>query len=499
MAEGPHVILLHLKGGSKVLIKVQKGIAFVFGMAILLTLTACQQNEPKEKDGKLLLTVCMESTSGLPGSAEKGTTMENSIREIARYFETEISPDVTFEFVCLPYTPEERAELIDQLQVEMMAGKGPDIFILPCNDGFSYNETQLFENVEKSMNANLFADISTQYDQDETLEHDLLLEKVMDAGVADGKRYILPLRYQYPIILVLESEMEKSKLDIDALGTSPEQFLDSVMSLESGAWQVSGASVFAANFFSAFSNVCDYGTGETFLDEENLAELLSRYGSLLATLKAESIQEDGTVWPYYLSDKHPMDTVPLCNRLFSFLDIASAQGQELVAIPFAAQDGSIIANVSYYGAISANCSAVGEAYDFLRLFLSREVQSGGRLTGDAGNYDASECNTVYGWPVRSDISAADLRQSVPQMLLADGTNPDQQPDAPEGPAPMLEEGFFTSAYERIGEVRPFSHMDGEFSRQAMGLYDFSTYTSRTEQVPKVTEGLLHELETEVAE
>ena len=64
---------------------------------------------------------------------------------------------------------------------------------------------------------------------------------------------------------------------------------------------------------------------------------------------------------------------------------------------------------------------------------------------------------------------------------------------------MLEEDFFTSAYERIGEVRPFSHMDGEFSRQAMGLYDFSTYTSRTEQVPKVTEGLLHELETEVAE
>ena len=83
--------LFHLKGGSKVLIKVQRGIAFVLGMVILLTLTACQQNEPKEKDGKLLLTVCMESTSGLPGSAEKGTTMENSIREIARSFETEIS------------------------------------------------------------------------------------------------------------------------------------------------------------------------------------------------------------------------------------------------------------------------------------------------------------------------------------------------------------------------------------------------------------------------
>ena len=63
----------------------------------------------------------------------------------------------------------------------------------------------------------------------------------------------------------------------------------------------------------------------------------------------------------------------LSDDLFMHLDVAYAQYQELVAAPFAAQDGSIVANVSYYGAVSANCAAVEEAYEFLKLLLSREV------------------------------------------------------------------------------------------------------------------------------
>ena len=133
------------------------------------------------KDGKILLTVCMESSVGLT-NAEKGTTMENSIQSIAQYYTASVNPDVTFEFVTLTADQEERSNRIDQLQTEMMAGQGPDIFILPCDDGLTYNETQLIENVEKGMATGLFADLTTLYDQDETLEKDVLLEKVMDGA-----------------------------------------------------------------------------------------------------------------------------------------------------------------------------------------------------------------------------------------------------------------------------------------------------------------------------
>ena len=75
------------------------------------------------KDGKILLTVCVESSVGLP-NVGKGTTMENSIQSIAQYYTANVNPDVTFEFVTLTADQEERSNRIDQLQTEMMAGPG---------------------------------------------------------------------------------------------------------------------------------------------------------------------------------------------------------------------------------------------------------------------------------------------------------------------------------------------------------------------------------------
>lgn len=394
---------------------------------------------------------------------------------------------------------EERSNQIDQLQVEMMSGEGPDILILPCDDGFTYSETQLVENVEKGMATGLFADLTTLYNQDETLQKDVLLEKVMDAGVMDDKRYILPLRYQYPIILTLEDELQAAGLEISELSQNSETCLSTVLSQKKSAWHVSGANVFAANLINVFPSLCDYSTGEVSLDEETVVATLSQYMELLSSLDQKSIEADGGVWPNFLSADRPLSTLFLSDDLFFYLDIAYAQYQDLVAVPFAAQDGSIVANVSYYGAVSANCAAVEEAYDFLALFLSREVQSGGALEFNGAAYDASEWGTTHGWPVRSDITAEELRAAVPQAPLSNGMVEELRQPVEGEPAPMLPEEFFTEAYERIGEVRPFTQLDGAFSRAAMDLYDFTTYTPKTEEVEKVAQDLLRQLETEVAE
>ena len=321
----------------------------------------------------------------------------------------------------------------------------------------------------------------------------------MDAGMMDGKRYILPLRYQYPIILALEDELQGAGLEISELSQNSETFLSTVIAQEGNAWHVSGANVFAANLLNAFPSLCDYSTGEVSLDEETLAATLSRYMELLSSLEQESIEADGGVWPNFLSTDRPLSTLFLSDDLFFYLDIAYAQYQDLVAAPFAAQDGSVVANVSYYGAVSANCAAVEEAYDFLALFLSREVQSGDALEYNGASYDASEWGTTHGWPVRSDITAAELRAAVPQTPLAHGMVEDLQQPVEGEPAPMLPEEFFTEAYERIGEVRPYTQLDGSFSRAAMSLYDFTTYTPKTGEVENVAQDLLSQLEAEVAE
>ena len=257
--------------------------------------------------------------------------------------------------------------------------------------------------------------------------------------------------------------------------------------------------MFAANLINVFPSLCDYSTGEVSLDEETVVATLSQYMELLSSLDQKSIEADGGVWPNFLSADRPLSTLFLSDDLFFYLDIAYAQYQDLVAVPFAAQDGSIVANVSYYGAVSANCAAVEEAYEFLKLFLSREVQSGGALEADGASYDASEWGTTHGWPVRSDITAAELRAAVPQTPLLHGMVEELRQPVEGEPAPMLPEEFFTEAYERIGEVRPYTQLDGSFSRAAMSLYDFTTYTPKTGEVENVAQDLLSQLEAEVAE
>lgn len=153
------------------------------------------------------------------------------------------------------------------------------------------------------------------------MEKDLLLEKVMDAGMMDGKRYILPLRYQYPIILALEDELQGAGLEISELAQNSETFLSTVIAQEGNAWHVSGANVFAANLSNVFPSLCDYNTGEVYLDEETLTDTLSQYMELLSTLDQESIEADGTVWPYYLSPDRPSDTLFLSDDLFMLVPL----------------------------------------------------------------------------------------------------------------------------------------------------------------------------------
>ena len=85
------------------------------------------------------------------------------------------------------------------------------------------------------------------------------------------------------------------------------------------------------------------------------------------------------------------------------------------------------------------------------------------------------------------------------MLFRSGMVEELRQPVEGEPAPMLPEEFFTEAYERIGEVRPYTQLDGSFSRAAMSLYDFATFTPNTEQMDEVAEELLRQLETEVAE
>ena len=109
----------------------------------------------------------------------------------------------------LPTNEQERAVYLQQLRTEILQGGGPDCYLLSTDntlildepEQYTYVEVEpLFADVGPAMRNGLFYDISLLYDANDSFGKDGLNSRIMDAGMVDGKRYVLPLRYDMPVI-----------------------------------------------------------------------------------------------------------------------------------------------------------------------------------------------------------------------------------------------------------------------------------------------------------
>ena len=130
----------------------------------------------------------------------------------------ESHPGVKINLDILPTGEQERSAYLQKLRTQMMQGRGPDGFLLPTDTMLLVGDAgkvtpvyiePLFQDVALAMESGLFRDISRYYDADEALGKESLNTYVMDGGVADGKRYILPLRYDIPVIYAEKWTLEE--------------------------------------------------------------------------------------------------------------------------------------------------------------------------------------------------------------------------------------------------------------------------------------------------
>ena len=78
-------------------------------------------------------------------------------------------------------------EMYTKMSTEIMSGTGPDIFSLDQNIPY-----------EKLFKSNIFADVNKICEQDSSknkIDFSKYNSAIMDAGVIDGKRYVVPLFY----------------------------------------------------------------------------------------------------------------------------------------------------------------------------------------------------------------------------------------------------------------------------------------------------------------
>ena len=395
---------------------------FVCALLLLSCCSACEKG-PEKEAGPVTLTILTELNNGLGVSPEWGAdyyaqALNSVINEFNRTHDS-----VKIEKQVLPWdkTSSKREIQLQNLQTELMAGKGPDIFLLPSGVTEGENQTRLesvFPDVQMAMKNLFFADLSDYYDADEDLKTEELQQDVMNAGVLGGARYVLPLGWDMPVVAVNLDKIEEFGFTQEDFSLPFPEFLR--------ACDNSSPRGVVAGMYSEYTALCfpqlfDYEKETVAVPQELLSDTVDSFSSLFEHYKgfdnntvtvgltAKSLDsylsQDGA--PFHLSANLPF-YVDTLHQTLDLMAMAKCEDEPVVFYPLRSGDGSTVAEVTFYGAVNANCEHPQEAYEFLRMLLMPEVQFQTGY-GEKGPTELAQCNIA--WPVR-------VKNSVPQTWKA---------------------------------------------------------------------------------
>lgn len=361
-----------------------------------------------------------------------------------------------------------REEVLQRLRTELMMGEGPDMILLPSSPTQYYELAgyvePLFVDVQQAMRNGLFWDISKYYDADTDLNKDALNSTVMDAGIYNGARYVLPVSYNMPVAYVAKEAFAQSGVPQDIFSYGATDLLNAVSKMEDSAIVANFYQTYtngAPMIFNFFPELIDYETGEVVLTAEELAAYLQAWQN--CQMRLGEARAEGQIMSYtrdlfvyfvgssvtYWSENGFFASSDSLLRAAENVIFAKNYGVELDMYPLRANDGSVVADVTMYAAVTSGCAHPEIAYDFLRGFLGEQFQW---QTGEV-------CSDLdfYGWPVR-------IKGSVSPFCNADiELNPISGENITDADMPILN--------AQIDHVRFPIPLEPAFAEAVEGLYD----------------------------
>lgn len=311
-------------------------------MAIVLSLTVCscandetQVKKTAEFDPGEPVTICFDLDGSLDGrhysmgeSFELKFTgtkaRESAVKKILEDIKAQGGPaNVSVEFI--EGQGEEREGALTRLRAELMAGEGPDVFLISHKQ---YTNSNLFKFVEKKMEDNIFLPLDGYMEQAEFMDKSRMHPAVLNAGKnTKGQQVLIPLRYIFPTAIFPAADVELGLSQSYALGDMIDGS-NPALTAALASWR--GEESILANLSSAFGRKADYKKESlTFTQEEFrdvIHQLLDFYEKLdkdyFGDLQNGVAQAD--LWHYQLAISHkkwknqPVTFIPFFNRQGGF-------------------------------------------------------------------------------------------------------------------------------------------------------------------------------------
>ena len=328
------------------------------------------KSEKKDDDDTITITiVCPE----MPVSDK------NDLRDMYRLLHDDYNVELKFEYLVDDSNNgyAEYKSMLTRIRAEVMAGEGPDVFILPTwdvrryyDDNFNLLERQepLFPDVEDAMRNRIFLELDDYLAKSDIINMNDHRSSIMDAGKVDGRQMVMPLLFDFEMQLLDGNQLENP----DFTYTDFESYVSAADSL------VHGTMGDGFNWFHhVLAEYIDYDNEKLNITPDELAHNLEQSWNILKK-KADSgaPYEDENFYYATFDD-------------YFFYAWKNSEGQAVpVYIPNV--EGGITAMVNMYAAINANTEYPEEAFKVLELLFSENLQTG------SGFYSEERGHKMFG-------------------------------------------------------------------------------------------------------
>ena len=263
-------------------------------------------------------------------------------------------------------------EFVQKLSADIMAGKGPDIFLFDFNGSFA--------DLNKKMDAGVFYDINDFINADNSFNLNDYERRIMDAGIYKGKRYILPVSYHVPMLISTKEKFDKYGYKIDdftrfnSFLSGWEAFLNERDSLFVDPYLLWMS--LSTTHYGFLDECVDYEKNEVNLKTPTLKRVMDilRNDYLNSEFYPNSVS--------YIGSKDSLFN--FSETISNSLDMIKDYGWDnAVIIPVPNAFGNSTASIMDYCMISKNCKNPDLAWTYVKILLSCKIQNTSVLSNEA--------------------------------------------------------------------------------------------------------------------
>lgn len=379
--------------------KVRATIALVGLLALGTALTGCGR-EVEQTNTELTIYV-----------GNQGTGM---LRTAAGIFQ-ETYPEVNVTIIDgEKQDSQEIADEAERLAAELMAGKGPDVFLI--NSSWD---------IDKMAAQRVFADLSPYFNDDPYFQGEKWEQKILEGGCLDEYRFAIPMEYEIPVILTSETALRESGIDKEQL-TDFNAFMEETLQyLERAQGEEHARRLFRMNlvprnclWWAGYSAV-DWEQGTVDLEQEEIRSFFEWYYTV-EQQSEEDYMYDICKGAASIRDGEALFDIQL--GIASF-DVALSVGRlidsfdKAVMIPIRNLDGGINAVMGYPLAVRANSANQLNAYRFIQICMSTEVQTS-IAARQGGNFKVNREAQDEIYERTKDIRWANVTEGFPEEFPA---------------------------------------------------------------------------------